>query len=304
MPASQNLHFRDSKIIVLQAAKCGTTSVSDALAPLLGVHNQSSLRRSAIPRIGPLDAFDAGNRGYLRIAICRNPFDRLVSCWRDKVIDRSHPNLLKHGVKHGMDFDAFIHAVAATRDNAGTDPHVRLQTWDWHYEGKPCWDILVPLETIEDRWEDLTTQIRAHCGTIVQPLRRLNPSKAEPPKWTPELVTLVRARYAQDFEMLSYPFDPPEPERTQGSEGKRRGRPKKVKEPTAEEAADQVAKAANTVTAEATEETRPNGAKNSVREEDLEPPAEADQAFVDAQRSAQDAAAEEARQRMKEAADG
>lgn len=65
-------------------------------------------------------------RNYYKFAFVRNPWDRLVSCWHNKVIDSNYFELPEEQRKQFHDFSRFIDYVAAL-DLAGCDHHLRLQ---------------------------------------------------------------------------------------------------------------------------------------------------------------------------------
>jgi hypothetical protein len=67
----------------------------------------------------------------------RNPFDRLVSAWQSKLIDKiSHPSFNRFGMYKNMSFNEFARKVCETPDNI-SDHHWRSQTYEMYANNKP-----------------------------------------------------------------------------------------------------------------------------------------------------------------------
>ena len=135
-------------------------------------------------------------RDYFKFALVRNPWDRLVSCYFDKIVAKKMFHHL-----HGMEFDAFVDYVA-TRNLRTIDRHLRLQT------------CLMPSNDLDfiGRFENLTEDVneifrRLHIDVQQQP--HLNSSKhAHYSEYyndhTRELVAKI---YRDDVERFEYSFD-------------------------------------------------------------------------------------------------
>ena len=65
--------------------------------------------------------------GYLKFAFVRNPWSRLVSCWKNKVVDANAFNLEVELLEELRQFPAFV-AYVKDLDLAKTDVHLRLQS--------------------------------------------------------------------------------------------------------------------------------------------------------------------------------
>jgi hypothetical protein len=71
----------------------------------------------------PVNSFD----GYFKFAFVRNPWDRLVSCWRDKVIDRNYFDFDDSEHEKMKAFENFVDYVSdLTIDDC--DRHLRSQS--------------------------------------------------------------------------------------------------------------------------------------------------------------------------------
>lgn len=66
-------------------------------------------------------------KDYFKFAFVRNPWDRLVSCWRNKVVDSNYFELSSDKLLEMQNFENFVDFVA--QKNIETcDHHIRLQS--------------------------------------------------------------------------------------------------------------------------------------------------------------------------------
>jgi hypothetical protein len=141
--------------------------------------------------------------GLYKFAFVRNPWDRLVSCWADKVASlkgkvdyapRFGPPVTPH-----WEFDRFARWAIEQPDPEG---HYRLQSRHIVHDGKLVVDFLGRFERLESDWET----VREKFGLAAIPSR--NRSKHRPYRelYTPQLRNLVGEFYAEDIERFDYCF--------------------------------------------------------------------------------------------------
>ena len=140
----------------------------------------------------------------------RDPYARLVSCYRHKIArpyqqgKKVSPIFWVYGRKFslGMEFPAFVRAVAATPDERA-EKHFRSQTAFLFREGQPIVDFIGRLERFEEDWAEVCRRTR------LQPVARAYNVTGAPVRleeWYDEhLLRLVNRRYAADFSLLGYP---------------------------------------------------------------------------------------------------
>lgn len=148
------------------------------------------------------DPFDA----YV-FTFTRNPYDRLVSCWADKLHRPkvyNNFNFMEAGFKHKMAFDAFVDKVIKVPHYMANEhyiPHYKNLVLDG--------ELLVPVDNIY-KFEHLSD----HFNNIVRP--NVNPNlpmlthvrrsshKSWQEYYNEEIAEKVYNYYKKDFEMFNY----------------------------------------------------------------------------------------------------
>jgi hypothetical protein len=65
-------------------------------------------------------------KDYFKFALVRNPWDRLVSCWKNKVVEMNYFNFNPSDLEAFQDFTTFVNYID-TLNIATEDRHLRLQ---------------------------------------------------------------------------------------------------------------------------------------------------------------------------------
>lgn len=152
---------------------------------------------------------------FLKVAFVRDPYDRLVSCWRDKILDEDlsnkrfqngiHRGFLKHGRKfwRGMTFNQFVESVATIPDEIA-NPHFKSQT-DFLIDNSGRW-----LPNWVGRFESITKDYESLRQSYAEPIPGLphgnaSQNRKPPPEVDPWTLELIKNRYIKDILMLQYP---------------------------------------------------------------------------------------------------
>lgn len=158
-------------------------------------------------------------RNYYKFAFVRNPFDRLVSCYEDKVktatqhnnkyfFDTRYNNILIRNLfgnkfRPDMSFDEFVELVCKIPDFL-SDGHFKSQHSILYKNNKLKVDYVGKFENIDDDWKKI-----AELKNLPA-IEKRNTSNRK--SWTDyyqsdETIKLVIERYKNDFDLFAYDKD-------------------------------------------------------------------------------------------------
>lgn len=146
---------------------------------------------------------------FFKFSILRNPWERLVSCYKNKIEQSSKTGkdyILECSPDFyiGMPFEEFVHVVCETPD-LEADYHFCSQIYLMIYpDGSFPMNYLCNIENLATH----INEIKSKTGIPFSSLANLNSSKKSTYEsiYTPELVEKVRLRYQADIEFFKYEF--------------------------------------------------------------------------------------------------
>ena len=202
----ETVHLTKPVFIFLPIPKCASTSIIRSLGirqNVPAVVRDRSLwwRQGSYKRLG-WDTFPEFEKIY-SFAIVRNPWDRVVSAWKNK--NRYNYTTLSGYLRH-----TFLSlAKLKTLDNQAFAVQVQ---YEWHnmpqldyisYEGRIVVNDIFRFENLEMHWGE----IQKKTG-INAPLLHVNRSAREEYRhyYDEETYCLVADRYAKDIETFGYTF--------------------------------------------------------------------------------------------------
>jgi hypothetical protein len=155
--------------------------------------------------------------GFQFVTFVRNPYDRLISCYRDRILrNRTQKGMILKILGHPEDrletpvsFEEFIRAVVSQTDYE-MDPHWRVQTSQALYELFE-FSFVGRFERYDDDYMALFRRLGLRDTEIPKP-RHLNPTGKDEGKgrevyFTDELRELVFNRYRKDFDNFGYGYE-------------------------------------------------------------------------------------------------
>ena len=226
--ADNNVH--DNDVIVLHKYKCiyvpipkvACSSIMSACADILEIPFPETEWKPELFQTHKWDhLFDRQSvmmpksralayRDYWKFAFVRDPWDRLVSCYAEKIRDDGDNEHFTAGISNillpfevfrsGMSFEEFAKAAAAISDDRA-DPHWRSQHTFVSSGGKLWVDFIGRFESIERDFQFVCERIGANCT-----LPHLLKSKHNNHQgyYSDSLRDLVGRRYRQDIEVFKY----------------------------------------------------------------------------------------------------
>ena len=139
---------------------------------------------------------------YYKFAVARNPYDRLVSCWFNKILRGNHFRLEESLYQSLKDFPTFVKYVAQIDFQVMKDAHLRPQVSLIDINEI---DYLVRMETFESDLTDLFRIIGLNTIKIYSKNRTRSRSHYSQ-YYTEETIELVRGIYKKDIQVFGYQF--------------------------------------------------------------------------------------------------
>lgn len=215
------VYLKPFNAVYVEIPKVACTSLKVAIAQLLGLE---LTRYGGDPHQVEFPSIECNTNasslfpGYFSFAFVRNPWDRLVSCYRDKIageVDGFTYSTIRPGIADclarfdafapGMGFGDFVNAVASIPDSEA-DAHFRSQyTFITNSEEAIAVDYLGRYETLS---KDLDA-IQQRAGIPTFSLSRLQAARthiAYSDYYTDKTRKIVAERYARDIEILGYQY--------------------------------------------------------------------------------------------------
>ncbi|MEY2907493.1 MAG: hypothetical protein RLZZ602_16 [Pseudomonadota bacterium] len=215
--------FQRIPLIYGRVPKVANSSVKAALTRLLEQPPEEGYRTTAdaMWRKGThgettmVNALAARQRrsSHFIFSFVRNPFDRLVSAYNNKLVENDHLStaMQRMGLEHHMPFERFLEVVADTAD-AELDVHLLPQSAILCIDGMPIPGFIGQMEAMAEHWQELRIEMR-RAG--LPPVGKL-PSKNVRRSGSNDLsqyfqnsntLNLVEQRYKEDISLFYHGND-------------------------------------------------------------------------------------------------
>lgn len=220
MPDPNHLLLREYDLCFMLIPKAANTAIKIAalgatgrftdkeLSPDGGGVNHTCMRLASNPS-GPITFCSTEEaKKYFGIAVVRDPLDRLVSYYKDKVIrGRYGVKARKLGVKQNMSFFEFVTHIAQIPD-CDSDQHWRQMTYSLLDEdGNVVPKIICHFESLRFDWQiirGLASDRKLDLPPILSKVNESPKVDKEPIKVDEKTKSIVFERYAFDYLMLGY----------------------------------------------------------------------------------------------------
>lgn len=210
--------------VYVEIPKVACTSLKVALAPLVGVDLEvSGGNPHVVDFPSPPEASGSdGDRlypGIYAFSFVRNPWDRLLSCYRDKIggeVDGFTNFTVRPGVADclagfdaffaNMSFEKFVKAVASISDCAA-DEHFRSQsTFLMTEPGRVGVDFVGRYENLQSDFRYVSQKIGLPAGVGLPRLQAARNTANYVDYYTLETRIIVSDRFREDIETFAYHF--------------------------------------------------------------------------------------------------
>lgn len=188
-----------NNIVWMLTPKVATVSVLTEINKIID-HHLASWR--------PKDYVLDNCKHMLKIGFVRNPWDRLVSCWKDKIINQHHRTFNAYDLSPGIDFDEFARKITDWPHKL-SDKHWRSQSYDLYDGPDQIPDYLVRLERIAYDWDMVTGLVNDHSGHTLGRLEHKHMSNRAhySEYYDQDLSELVGDYYKSDITNFNYEFE-------------------------------------------------------------------------------------------------
>jgi len=136
--------------------------------------------------------------GYYSFCFVRNPFDRIKSCWQNRVAE--HRKISNSGLI-GLTFGDFLEKIVDIPDEEA-DQHFRSLTSFVYRDGKLITDFVGKVENINDDWSKVCKDI----GILPFTLKRLKVSRKFA-QFNKRKLGFIKERYREDFVNFGYDME-------------------------------------------------------------------------------------------------
>jgi len=203
--------FEDRKLVFIEVAKVACSSILAAIGDSYQVKLQPALHSDAFWQI-ERGTLSPQYQAYAKFAFVRNPFDRIVSCYKHKILhvrnqnqNQPIPYILRKYIPLDATFTEFVNVIRGVPDSHA-DRHFKSQYAILYEGGRLLPDWVGRFETLADSWAEL-----AQKYTFAQSLPKLRSTehlhdarRDYRDYYTRELAEMVYRRYKKDIEVFGY----------------------------------------------------------------------------------------------------
>lgn len=197
-----NYIIHDKKFVFMMLKKCASVTMGRVILSSLGHRNLNGDNvNRVLPKYLASDRYEVASLEYTKLVWVRNPFNRLVSGWFDRIhLIRNEYTMAWYGVPNTISFPDFIYWICSI-DDSQMNAHFRQQTSDITIDGELIPNVIIKLENLKEEWPKLQARYE-----WLADLRHANKSKKGDYKdyYTSDLIEKVRVRFKDDFRLLNY----------------------------------------------------------------------------------------------------
>ena len=212
MPDPNNIILPGYKFAFMGIPKNANSSIKHALMSALGIPSNKNEHDPRLFLYTNKQWIYQHKREWLIFAVVRNPLDRIISCWRQKVMgpEGLHLGFLKYrDISWKQPFPEFVNTIASIPDWR-SDQHWRSQTESLFYLGNPVYNHRIKFESLSTERPVAVKKIQDFCGLSLPDnllVKNKTRSSIPMPRFNEAVADVIRQRYFMDFSLLGYSDD-------------------------------------------------------------------------------------------------
>jgi len=206
-----HIYLKKERIIFCCLPKVANTSIKFAISEAkklkkhpVNIHQHPYFQNRTLHSLAAIHSLRQKVPDLLMIAIVRNPFARLASCWRSKMW-KSPLRMPELNVPLRCSFEKFAKAVCKQKD-INSNMHYRSQHFGMFFKDKFLPTHWYRLENLTPAWKEIQS-LSASRGLILPDIKHTNRSGVK--NWrnhyTQEIYQSVRKRFQRDLNLF-YPI--------------------------------------------------------------------------------------------------
>lgn len=220
VPPTCNIVFHEDRAIYFYVPKVACSSLKTVSAELLNISFSGSPHKIKFPSIARHEIEKYNH--YFKFAFVRNPWDRIASCYNNKIltsdsinkhwmlesmVDGVYKGFLKYGVFHeGMPFDDFVDCILEIPDEQADLHFISQSVLLTDQSGQLLTDFVGKFEDLQADFSKIALKLGKPDLSIPHKAKSSNRSWQDYYFGNHSLIDKVGERYSRDIELFNYHF--------------------------------------------------------------------------------------------------
>lgn len=208
---SEKIVLRNEKILFVGVPKVATRSLISALMQGNGLSGRPEVREVDL---ASLLRDDPELAGFFKFTFVRNPWSRITSCYRDKVMSADAIKRARHlnyrpGLEPGMPFDAFAEWLNSPEGSDDVADRHWMSQYRILFKDRPDlieYDFIGRFENLAEDYREIARRTGIALPELPHKLKTQSQDQYKK-AYTDRTIELIAQRYARDIELFGYDFD-------------------------------------------------------------------------------------------------
>ena len=210
-----NIVNRELDFAYIAIAKASNTTVRHGLLGALGLNSDDTFNGRPVKEI--IHRQDGGPFNYeplstlfkkptsLIFTVVRNPWSRIMSCYRDKFLYKFHEPFREYGMRPDYSFSDFVEHISRIPDR-DAEIHFRSQRTQIFFEGSLVPNLILRTETLSEDWRLVQSYFEGKHGISLRNLGRFAAREGSTKSFTVSQndIDIISKRYEGDVKLFGY----------------------------------------------------------------------------------------------------